>query len=236
MTGVHSLLAPLAQAAAALAQQEKDPEDGLSGFTGFAADVIDAMGEVGVGLLAFVETVFPPIPSEIILSLAGYLAERGRMNVGLVVFAATLGSVLGALVLYALGAWFGEERAKYWMERLPLVEMRDLNNASAWFHRHGQGVVFFGRFIPIVRSMVSLPAGAQRMPLAPFVVLTTAGSAIWNGALVGAGYALGTQYDRIEDYTQYLDYLAGLGVVAFLAWFVTPRLWRRWRRGPVRTG
>jgi membrane protein DedA with SNARE-associated domain len=212
---------------AAAQEAEPEPDDGLTGLTGLAADIIVELGEVGVGLLVFVETVFPPIPSEIILSLAGYLAERGRMNVGFVVLAATIGSVAGALVLYGLGAWFGEARAKYWLARLPLVEMRDLDRASSWFHRHGQGVVFFGRFIPIVRSMVSLPAGAQRMPLVPFAALTAAGSAIWNGALIGAGYGLGTQYHRVEDYTQYLDYLVIAGILGFLAWFVVPRLWRR---------
>jgi membrane protein DedA with SNARE-associated domain len=102
-----------------------------------------------------------------------------------------------------------------------------MDRASAWFHRHGEPVVFFGRFVPIVRSMVSLPAGAQRMHLVPFVALTAAGSAMWNSALIGAGYALGTQYQRIEDYTRYLDYGAVLGIAAFLAWFVVPRLWRR---------
>jgi membrane protein DedA with SNARE-associated domain len=224
--------APLATGFTVLARalafaQEAKPEDGLHGFTGWAADVIAELGEVGVGVLVFIETVFPPIPSEVILSLAGYLAERGRMNVFGVVLAATAGSVVGGLVLYALGAWLGEERAKRWIERLPLVEMRDLDNASAWFQRHGHGVVFFGRFVPIVRSMVSLPAGAQRMPLLPFIVFTAAGSAIWNGALVGAGYGLGTQYRRIEDYTQYLDYAAIVGVVGFAGWFILPRLWRR---------
>ena len=215
------------QALVSLAAQEEEIDDGLSGFTGWTADVIVELGEVGVALFVFIETVFPPIPSEIILSLSGYLAERGRMNVFLVVLAATIGSVLGALFLYALGAWFGEERAKSWLARLPLVEMSDLDKASEWFERHGEPVVFFGRFIPIVRSLVSLPAGAQRMHLVPFTLLTAAGSGIWNAALIGAGYGLGTQYKRIEEYTQYLDYaVIGLSLVA-LAWFIVPRVRRR---------
>jgi membrane protein DedA with SNARE-associated domain len=218
-------LLALAPTAALAANETLD--DGLSGFTGFVADIIVRLGEFGVLVLVFVETVFPPIPSEIILSLAGYLSERGRMNVGLVVAAATAGSVLGALVLYGLGAWFGEQRAKEWIARLPLVEMRDMDKASAWFHRHGEPVVFFGRFVPIVRSMVSLPAGAQRMHLVPFILLTALGSAMWNSALIGAGYALGTQYHRIENYTRYLDYGAAIGIAAFAAWFLAPRLWRR---------
>lgn len=199
-------------------------DDGLTGLTGFAADVIGSIGEFGVGTLAFVETVFPPIPSEIILSLSGYLAERGRLNVVLVVVAATAGAVLGALVLYGLGAWFGEERARSWLTKLPLVEASDFDNASEWFRRHGHPVVFFGRFIPIVRSLVSLPAGAQRMPVVPFVLLTAVGSAIWNSLLVGAGYALGTQYDRVEKYMGYLDYVIYAAVVVIVGWFVVRKL------------
>ena len=127
-----------------LAAEQAD--DGLVGLSGVAADVIAAIGELGVGLLTFVETVFPPIPSEIILPLAGYEAERGQLNVVLVVAAATVGSLLGALVLYGLGAVFGEERARRWLTWLPLVDEADFDNAAGWFHRHGHGVVFFGRF------------------------------------------------------------------------------------------
>lgn len=204
-------------------------DHGLTGLTGFAAEVIDAIGEVGVGILTFIETVFPPIPSEIVLSLGGYLAERGRLTLVWVVVAATIGAVLGALVLYGLGAVFGEERARRWLTALPLVEETDFDTASAWFRRHGPPVVFFGRFIPIVRSLVSLPAGAQHMRLLPFLTLTAAGSAIWNTALVGAGYLLGTQYERIEDYLQYLDYVIYAAIIAVVAWFVLTKLRARRR-------
>lgn len=197
---------------------------GFSGFTGFAADVIAEMGEPGVAVLAFVETVFPPIPSEIVLALAGYLAERGELNLVLVTVAATAGTTGGAVLLYFLGAWLGEARAKRLMARLPLVDMADLNKASDWFQRHGQPVVFFGRFIPIVRSMVSIPAGAQGMPLLRFTALTAAGSGIWNVLLIGAGYGLGTQFERVEDYTRYLDIAVVVGGIAFLAWYLGPKL------------
>lgn len=202
-------------------------DDGLVGLSGLAADVIAAIGEIGVGALTFVETVFPPVPSELILPLAGYLAERGRMNVVLVVLAATVGALLGALVLYGLGALLGEERARRWLTWLPLVDESDFDTASAWFHRHGHSVVFFGRFVPIVRSLVSLPAGAQRMPLAPFLLLTAAGSALWNTALVGAGYLLGTQYERVEQYLGYLDYVIYAALVVVVGWFVIRKLRQR---------
>ncbi len=202
-------------------------DDGLTGFTGFAADVIVAMGEVGVGLLTFVETVIPPIPSEPVLALSGYLAERGRMSLIGVIAAATLGGVLGALLLYALGAWFGETRAKMLLAKLPLVDLADMESASGWFHRHGPSVVFFGRFVPIVRSLVSLPAGAQRMPMLRFIGLTALGSAIWNTLLVGAGYLLGTQYDRIEGYLRYLDYVVVLAVIVVAGLLLVRRLRQR---------
>jgi membrane protein DedA with SNARE-associated domain len=203
-------------------------DDGLTGLTGLAADVMVSLGEVGVGLLTLVESVFPPIPSEPILSLAGYLAERGRMNVVWVVVAATVGAVLGALVIYGLGAAFGEQRARRWLTRLPLVDESDFDQAAAWFQRHGHGVVFFGRFVPIVRSLVSLPAGAQRMPLVPFVVLTMLGSLLWNSLLVGAGYALGTQYERVEEYLAYIDYVVLAAIVVVIGWWVVRK--RRQRR------
>jgi membrane protein DedA with SNARE-associated domain len=201
--------------------------DGLTGLSGVAADVIAAIGEVGVGLLTFVETVFPPIPSEIILPLSGYLAERGRLNVVLVILAATVGSLLGALVLYGLGAVLGEERARRWLTWLPLVDEADFDNAAGWFHRHGHGVVFFGRFVPIVRSLVSLPAGAQRMPLVPFLLLTAAGTVLWNSALVGAGYLLGTQYERVDHYLGYLDYVIFAAMIVVVGWFIFRKLRQR---------
>lgn len=190
-------------------------DDGLSGMTGFVADVLAALGEVGVGLLALAETVFPPMPSEVILPLAGYLAERGRMDIALVLLAAVAGAVAGNLGLYGLARWVGEVRAARLLARLPLVHTEDVAAASAWFARWGTVAVLVGRFVPVVRALVSIPAGAQRMPLRVFVPLTALGIGTWNSLLVGAGYALGTQYHVIEDYLQYLDYVV-LGAVVVL--------------------
>ncbi|MFN0096291.1 MAG: DedA family protein [Dehalococcoidia bacterium] len=209
------------------ASAEEEAGHGFTGFTGFAADVIDAMGEVGVGVLSFVEVVFPPIPSEIVLSLAGFLAERGQLNLPLVIVTSTVGSVAGAVVLYGLGAWFGEERAKQWLTKLPLVEASDFDKASRFFHNHGRGVVFFGRFVPIVRSLVSLPAGGQGMPLLPFLALTSAGSLIWNTVLIMAGYGLGTQFEKVDQYANYLDYAVAAVVIVLVLWWLGPRVRRR---------
>ncbi|MBX3031533.1 MAG: DedA family protein [Chloroflexi bacterium] len=200
-------------------------EDGLTGFTGFVADVIAWIGEVGVGALVFLETVFPPLPSEAVLGLAGWQAQMGRMNLVLAMIAATIGAVLGGLVFYAFGAWFGEERAKTLLARVPLIDRDDLDAASDFFRRYGQRIVFFGRFVPIVRSLVSIPAGAQRMPLGTFIVLTALGAGSWNAILIGAGYLLGTQYELLEGYLKYLDYVVIAAIAIFVGWYLI-----RWYR------
>lgn len=170
---------------------------GLTGVTGLFADLIAAVGEPGVGVLTFVETIVPPVPSEVVLPLAGFLTEQGRLSLLWVLVASTAGSLTGAWVFYGLGAALGLERSIAVLARVPLLDREDLQSASCWFDRHGRGSVFFGRFVPGVRSLISLPAGAHRMSLASFTLLTAVGSVIWNGVLVGAGYVLGTQWERV---------------------------------------
>jgi membrane protein DedA with SNARE-associated domain len=199
----------------------------LGGLTGLVLRLIDAMGEWGVGLMLFVETVFPPIPSEVILPLAGFLAGVGRMNLVWVLVLATAGSYLGALVLYWLGAVIGFERTIRWLGRLPLVDEDDFRKAADWFHRHGRSSVMLGRLVPIVRSLISLPAGADRMHLGTFSVFTILGSGIWNALLVLGGAALGTQYERIEAYTEWIDRGMYVAIAAIVVTFVV----RRIRRG-----
>ena len=192
----------------------------LTGLAGVATDVMDALGEVGVGVLILAENVFPPIPSEVVLPLAGYLASRGRMELALVVLAATVGSVLGGLLLYEVGARTGRDRMRRLVDRMPLLEVADLDRAEVWFARHGQMSVLLGRCIPVVRSLISVPAGLERMPRWRFTVLTTLGSGVWNAVFVGGGYALGERFSEIERYSGWLNtavYLAlavalGLGV------------------------
>lgn len=203
------------------------PSD-LGGLSGLVLQIIDALGEWGVALMLFVETVFPPIPSELILPLAGFLAGAGQMNLVLVLVLATLGSYLGALVLYWLGAKIGFERTTRWFGKLPLVDEDDFRKAAAWFHRHGKSAVFFGRFVPIVRSLISLPAGADRMHLGTFSVFTIIASGIWNSALVLLGAAFGSQYDRVEQYTEWIDRVLYVVIAVVVVTFVVRRV-RRWR-------
>lgn len=192
----------------------------LGGIVGFAAGLIDRIGEWGVGLFTLLETVFPPIPSEVILPLAGYLTQQGSMNLVLVVVTSTLGAYLGALILYWLGALVGMDRSITWLSKLPLVDRSDFERAASWFTRHGKAAVFFGRLIPGVRSLISLPAGAARMPLLTFSLFTLAGSALWNALLIGLGAALGTQYELIDRYSNYLNYAVYVAIAGIVIWLI----------------
>src|SRR4051812_16287089 len=161
---------------------------GGGGLTAWVTSVIESLGALGVGFLVALENLIPPIPSEIVLSLAGFLASEGRVNLVLVFLAATAGSVLGALALYWLGYALGEDRLKRWLDKIPLVDSDDLNTADRWFEKHENAAVLFGRCAPVVRSLVSIPAGANHMNLARFTLFTTVGSGVWNAIFIGAGY------------------------------------------------
>lgn len=196
----------------------------------WVVDVIERLGAVGVGLLIFLENVLPPIPSEVILPFAGFAAERGRLNVVAAWAAASTGSLAGALLLYAIGALIGGDRLRVLSRKRWFVFFgeKDFDRGDRFFERHGSSVVFFARFIPLVRSVVSVPAGIERMPLGRFVLLTLAGSAIWNAAFIGAGWVLGDNWDVIEGYMGPLSYV----VVALLAVAVVLLVVRKVRRVP----
>lgn len=199
----------------------------VGGLTGWVASVIESLGEVGVGLLVALESVVPPIPSEIVLSMAGYLASEGRINVVLVWVAATAGSVVGALLLYWLGYALGEDRLKRWLDHVPLVDLDDLNRADRWFERHEKGSVLFGRCAPVVRSLVSIPAGANKMPLGLFTLLTTIGSGVWNLLFIGGGFLLGSRWQRLEQYSHWFDYAIYALMIGAIVWWVTKKVRKR---------
>lgn len=186
--------------------------------------LMGALGAAGVGIAIALESVFPPLPSEVFLPLAGFAASRGEMGVVAAIAWSTAGSLTGALALYGLGAWLGLERLRAIADRIPLVSGDDVDRADMWFHRHGTWAVFFGRMVPMVRSLVSIPAGTTGMPLVRFALLTTAGSLIWNTVFVVAGYLLGANWGVVEQHASVISTvllaLAGLAV----AWFVARRL------------
>lgn len=190
----------------------------------WALQIIEALGEPGVGALMALETVLPPIPSEVVLPFAGFGAARGDLDLGLTWVAATVGSLLGAWVLYGLGAAVGPERlhrlaARRWFI---VLSPADLDRGERFFHRHGGKVVLLGRGAPFLRSVVSIPAGYVRMPLLRFTGLTAFGSGVWNSVLIGAGYRLGERWDRVGGVVGPVAY-AVLAAALGAAWLVIRR-------------
>ncbi|WP_141819708.1 DedA family protein [Ornithinimicrobium humiphilum] len=190
---------------------------------------MERLGGPGAGLIIAAENLFPPLPSEVILPLAGFTASQGTFTVAGAIAWTTAGSVVGALLLYTLGAVFGRERFRKVWGMLPLVTLEDLDKTEAWFERHGTKAIFFGRMIPIFRSLISIPAGIERMPLPIFVGLTTAGSLIWNSLFVVAGYQLGENWHVVEQYADVFQKIVLVAVVLFVGWFVVSRV-RRMQR------
>ena len=195
----------------------------LSGLAGWVLDVIQTMGAVGVAALVALENVFPPLPSEVVLPLAGFLAGQGKLSLAAVLVAATVGSVVGALVLYWAGAALGRERLRRIAERTPLMDADDVDRAQAWFDRHGRTAVLAGRLVPGVRSLISIPAGVSRMPLLPFLAYTTLGSAAYNAVLVLLGHQLGSRWTSVEKYSDPINY----GVYALIALGILVAILRR---------
>ena len=199
----------------------------LSGVVGWVVDLMSALGAPGVGLAIALENIFPPLPSEVFLPLAGFAAARGEMSVLAAIMWTTLGSLAGALVLYGIGAALGRARLRMIIDRMPLVHLRDLDRAEEWFARHGAKAVFLGRMVPLVRSLISVPAGVERMPLPLFAALTAAGSLIWNTAFVLAGYALGESWPLVEAYADIASKIVLAVLVLAVVAFVVTRLGRR---------
>lgn len=178
------------------------------------------MGYPGLVFIMIVENVFPPIPSEVVLPLAGFLAQQGEsgFTMPLVIAAGGLGSVLGALILYWFGAWartHGGRRVVLAVGRFAFVSPDDLDKAETWFARHRALAVFTGRFVPIVRSLISIPAGYNAMPLPQFVLLTAVGTTIWCTILATAGWVLGANWQMVRVVTsRYEIVVVILGVTA----------------------
>ncbi|MEU1016016.1 DedA family protein [Streptomyces sp. NPDC005900] len=200
------------------------PQEPAGGIAGWAADLVDTMGGPGAGLAIALENLFPPLPSEVILPLTGFAAGQGVISLASALFWTTLGSVVGAAVLYWIGVLFGRERMHAIWAKLPLVKSSDLERTEEWFAKHGTKAVFLGRMVPIFRSLISVPAGVERMPLPIFLGLTTLGSLIWNSVLVMAGYWLGDQWDVVETYVGFLSKAVLVAVLVAIAVYVVVRI------------
>ncbi|ALM41937.1 hypothetical protein SSHG_01401 [Streptomyces albidoflavus] len=182
--------------------------------------LMESLGAPGAGIAIALENLFPPIPSEVILPLAGFTAATGQMNLVAVLIWTTIGSVVGAVALYWVGALLGRDRTVAIAAKIPLLKVADIEKTEAWFNKHGTKAVFFGRMLPIFRSLISVPAGIERMPLPIFLGLTTLGSAIWNTLFVMAGYLLGDNWETVTEYVSVYSKVvlavAALAVLIFL--------------------
>lgn len=192
----------------------------------WAIGIMGSMGGPGVALLLLLECVFPPIPSEVILPLAGVTAGTGVNSFWALLIWSVIGSVGGAFVLYGLGRVLGPERTRALFIALPLVNARDFEKTDVWVEEHGNKGVFFGRFIPGIRSLISIPAGMFAYPIGIFALLTTLGSAIWNSIFLAFGYFLGHNWHVIEPYTDIFSKVCYVLVIAVVVWIVV-KLWLR---------
>ena len=186
--------------------------------------LMDLIGAPGAGIGIALENLFPPLPSEVILPMAGLAAARGSFTLFEALFWTTAGSVVGAFALYGIGAVLGLDRLRALVKRLPLLHVDDVDRTVAWFGRHGGKAVFFGRMLPIFRSLISIPAGVVRMPLWRFGLLTLAGSLIWNSVFVLSGFFLGEQWHIVEEYAGILQYVVIAAAAAALVWFTVTRV------------
>ena len=203
---------------------EDSAAENLNIIAEWALGLIEWLGLPGVAIAIALENLFPPLPSELILPVAGFAASKGSLGLIPVILWATLGSVVGALALYLIGGWLGRERLKKILVKVPLVSIEDVNKTEQWFDRYGKFTVFFGRMVPVFRSLISIPAGVTRMKLWIFILLTTAGSLIWNTIFVLAGYFLGENWALAEQYAGVIQDAVIVIVILAVVIFVVRRV------------
>lgn len=209
----------------------------LPELIGSAVEANPLMGYVVIAAVMLLENVFPPIPSELVMPLGGFYVQQGKLELVPVILAGLIGTVLGAWFWYGIGRLINEQRIEHWLERHGKwigISPSDLARSRRWFNRHGSAVVFWGRIIPGVRTLVSVPAGIELMPQLPFLAWTTAGSLIWIIVLTLLGQGLGEGYQRvelwIEPITKLVKVLLVLAAVAAAAWIARNIIRQRRRR------
>lgn len=205
----------------------------LSSLADWVTDVIDKLGYIGVALLVALENLFPPIPSEIVLPFAGFVARDGRATLPGMILAATIGSLVGAWVLYGIAAAIGPERFHRFIDRYGKwfrLTSADIAKAERWFDKRAIVGVLVGRCIPLVRSLVSIPAGFRRMRFGVFTLYTAIGSLVWNAALIGAGYRLRENWHDVEPILDWFQYIVIAVILGAIGWFV----WRRFLSADAR--
>jgi membrane protein DedA with SNARE-associated domain len=189
--------------------------------------VVQRMGYWGIALLTLLENVFPPIPSEVIMPLAGFVSAQGRMSLGWAIAAGSCGSLLGATFWYFVGRKIGRDRLRWWVEahgKWLTLRTEDIDRAQEWFGRHGGAAVFIGRLVPGLRTWISVPAGLNRMGFWPFALYSAAGTVVWTGFLTVAGYVLENKFEQVD---KYVGPVSTALIVLIVVWY----LWRLVRQG-----
>ena len=190
-------------------------------------EFMSEFGYFGVLLLIMLENIFPPIPSEVILTFGGFMTTKSDMTQLGVIIAATVGSVVGAMILYSVGLLIDVSRLEKIVDRwghLLRLTRKDIHKADAWFDKYGPWTVFFCRLVPLIRSLISIPAGMSNMNFPLFILLTTLGSLLWNGILVSVGVAVGDNWESIvyymDIYSNIAYVLIGMSGVAAIIWYI----------------
>lgn len=189
-------------------------------------DTINSFGYVGIALLMALENIIPPIPSELIMPLAGFAVTQGKMNFVLATLAGTIGSVLGATPWYFLGKYWGLKRTKKIADRYGkwlTLSGDDVEKAKIWFDRRGYMATGLGRLVPGIRTYISLPAGISKMPLFPFFFYSTLGTVLWVAFLTGAGYILGANYERVAAYLKPVSVIVLVAIFTYAIYWVIKR-------------
>jgi len=192
--------------------------------------LMEILGAPGVGVAVFLENVFPPIPSEVVLPLAGFTASQGNMNLIAAFLWATAGSVVGAYLLYWLGAVIGANRLRRIADWMWLVEVEDVDKSLHWFDKYGKLSILFGRLIPGVRSLISIPAGIDRMNVLSFGLFTLLGSAVWNALLIYLGFILGENWSQVADVIGQFSTVIKIVIAALIIWVIIKLIRRQKKR------
>jgi membrane protein DedA with SNARE-associated domain len=199
------------------------------GYVGnLAVSVISSLGYAGVFVLMFLESTAVPIPAELVMPFAGFLAASGRFSLLLVILVAGLGSLAGSLLSYAVGRYGGIALIRRYGKYV-LLDERDLKETQGWFSRRGEKTILFGRLIPVVRHLISIPAGVGKMELKRFCLYTFVGATLWNGFLAYLGYVLGQNWEMVRQYTEPFSYAVAILLLAGVIWFVCRHVKRRGR-------
>jgi membrane protein DedA with SNARE-associated domain len=200
---------------------------GLTEFiANFATAFIDKIGYAGVFVLMTMESMVFPVPSEAVMPFAGFLIAEGKLTFAWVIFISTIGSIVGSLVSYFMGAWGGRPFIDKFGRYL-LLDRKDLEFTERFFKKHGSVTIFVSRFIPVVRHLISIPAGTGRMPLLPFAIYTVMGAALWNAFLTVVGYYLRQKWSEVMKYSHVIDIVVIILLIGLLGFFVCKHLGRR---------